>query len=58
MDKREDRADKELELGMYQEFDSVEELIADLHHNPIMVCCWCKLVYCPETATDIHCMGN
>lgn len=55
---KEQRADEEERLGRYVEFDSVTKLIADLHAPDILTCPQCGLVYYPESATDIHCIGN
>ena len=54
MDK-EQRANEEERLGKYQDFNSMDELIANLHST--FVCPWCGLVFYPETVTDIHCLS-
>ena len=43
---------------MYQEFNSVEELIADLHSPdfPVYSCPQCESLFYPKSATDIHCI--
>lgn len=56
---KEKRANEEERLGKYREFNSVEELLADLHQEVLpLTCPWCGLVLYPDSATDTHCMGN
>ena len=55
---RENRADEELKVGMYKEFDSIKELIDDLHIVPYFCCPWCRLIFYPETPTAIHCVAQ
>ena len=55
-EKWERRADMEEKLGKYRDFNSVEELIANLHHVSIYSCPWCGLIFYPESAIDIHCL--
>ena len=53
--KQERRADREMELGKYREFESVEELIADLHSPDSSYCPLCGCIYYSESASEIHC---
>ena len=55
---RERRADREMELGMFKTFDSVESLLADLHSPSHILCPFCSCIFYPETASAIHCGGN
>jgi phage pi2 protein 07 len=52
------RADREEKQGKYQEFNTIEELIAFLHHDPIISCPQCGIVFYPESAGDTHCNRN
>ena len=57
----EKRADEEMRLGRYREFNTVEELIAYLHDKPgytLYLCAQCGSVYYPTLATDTHCFLN
>ena len=55
--KQEERADREMELGLCREFESVEELIADLHSLDTIYCPLCGSIYYSESASEIHCVG-
>jgi len=54
MQDKELRADNELKLGKFREFDTIADLLADLHYNPVYICPICGLVYYPECASDLH----
>ncbi len=50
----EQRADEEERTGRYKVFNSVEELIADLHEGPsVPLCPWCGLIFYPVSSSDI-----
>ena len=55
---REDRADEEQAVGKYREFNTIQEVIADLHWEDVNFCPQCGLVIYPESASDMHCGGN
>lgn len=55
---KEARADREMELGMYQEFTTIQGLICDLHSESFVNCPQCKTIFYPESASAIHCPQN
>ncbi|KKN78496.1 hypothetical protein LCGC14_0350280 [marine sediment metagenome] len=58
MTREEIRADRELELGNYQEFSSVDALLGDLHSCSYISCPLCGCVFYPETASSVCCGVN
>lgn len=52
------RADREVELGMYREYNTIQGVICDLHSESFIYCPQCKEVFYPESASATHCPQN
>ena len=57
-EEKELRADNEVQLGNYQEFDTMQELIANLRSVSFLNCPHWGMIFYPESASSIHCFQN